>query len=606
MLRTRLFFGLLPLLLVLVGTGAYAIRVCRQLAGPLQRDLVADYRDALGCQDMRTSATLMSNALAFAEATDPIGAKRALDRHRESFTRELMAQSASSAGTPRAALVGALDGAFQDFSSRCDEVLSGGVAISLGEIQANETALYRVLNAIDTLTTSDYAASREAEARAEQLARTAVGVLTVFIAAAVAVSALASWLVASSLLKPIKALTASANALGEGNLDITVPEFSRDELGSLARSFNAMAARLRDYREATVARVLRTQRTMEATLTSAPDPLFVVSREGGVEIRNPAAEELSSLPEFSGGLPAAVAERLETVLATGEHYLPTDYGRVVTLRVGSEDRHYLPRILAIGDRLTEFKGAAVILQDVTKFRLLDDAKTNLVGTVSHELKTPLTGLRMAVYLLLEKTLGPLAPAQREMLESARDDADRLMRILDSLLDLGRLEAGASALDRARTPVGALLRTIADEARPLIAAAGQRLVVREEVGLGDVNADAGRLRHVFINLLSNASKYSDAGGTITLSAAAAPDAFVRFSVHDEGGAIPPEAIGRLFDRFYRVPGQSKPGAGIGLAIAREIVVAHGGSITCSSSPGSGTEFQFLVPAVCRRVICGGRA
>jgi NtrC-family two-component system sensor histidine kinase KinB len=601
MLRTRLFFGLLPLLLVLVGTGAYAIHICRQLAGPLQHDLVADYRAAQGCQDMRTSATLMSNALAFAEATDPIGAKRTLDLRREDFTRELMEQSASSAGTPRAALVEELDAAFQDFSSRCDRMLSGGVAISLGgmqaneEIQANETALYRVLNAIDKLTASDYAASRAAEARAEQLARTAVGVLIVVIGFALAVSALASWSVAASLLKPIKALTASANALGEGNLDVTVPELSRDELGSMARSFNAMAARLRQYREATVARVMRTQRTMEATLTSAPDPLFVVSRAGEVEVRNPAAEELSKLPEFSGGLPPVLAERLEAVLATDEHYLPTDYSRVVTFRVGREDRHYLPRILAIGDKLTEFKGAAVILQDVTKFRLLDDAKTNLVGTVSHELKTPLTGLRMAVYLLLEKTLGPLAPAQREMLESARDDADRLLRILDSLLDLTRLEAGASALDRARIPVGPLLRAIADEARPFVAAAGQKLVIREVPGLGDVSADAGRLRHVFINLLSNASKYSEAGGTITLSAASAPLGFVRFAVHDEGGAIPPEAVGRLFDRFYRVPGQSKPGAGIGLAIAREIVVAHGGSITCSSSPGSGTEFQFLVPA-----------
>jgi signal transduction histidine kinase len=536
----------------------------------------------------------MSNALAFAEATDPIGARRALDLRREDFTRELMAQSASSAGTPRAVLVGELDGAFQDYSSRCDRVLAGGVGISLGEIQANEAALYRVLNAIDKLTANDYAASRAAEARAELLARTAVRVLTVFIAAAVAVSALASWLVAASLLKPIKSLTASANALGEGDLNIKVPEFSRDELGSLARSFNTMAARLREYREATVARVLRTQRTMEATLTSAPDPLFVVSIAGEVEVRNPAAQELSKLQEFSGGLPAALAERLETVFVTGEHYLPTDYGRVVTFRIGREDRHYLPRILAIGDKLTEFRGAAVILQDVTKFRLLDDAKTNLVGTVSHELKTPLTGLRMAVYLLLEKTLGPLEPAQREMLESARDDADRLMRILDSLLDLARLEAGASALDRARTPVGALLREIADEARPLIAAAGQRLVLHEEKGLGDVNADAGRLRHVFINLLSNASKYSGEGGTITLSAAAAPLGFIRFAVRDEGKGIPAEAIGRVFDRFYRVPGQSKPGAGIGLAIAREIVVAHGGTISCSSSPEGGTEFHFLVP------------
>jgi signal transduction histidine kinase len=594
MLRTRLLFGLLPLLLVLVATGAYAIRVCHQLAGPLQRDLVADYRAALGCQDMRTSATLMSNTLALASTEDPVRARRAFDEHRAAFTRELMVQSESSAGTPREQFVEELDGAFQDFSGRCEAVLAGNANATLDGLRENEAALFRVLKSIDRLTANDYAASRDTEKRAEQLASTAVGVLSFTIGGAVALSALLAWLTASSLLTPIKALTASATALGEGDLDTAVPEFSQDELGVLARSFNTMAAKLRAYREATVARVLRTQRTMEATLTSAPDPLFVVSAEGTPEVRNPAAEELSKLPEFSGGLPEALAEPLASVLATGEHYLPTDYGRVVTFRVGREDRHYLPRILSIGDKLTEFKGAAVILQDVTKFRLLDDAKTNFVGTVSHELKTPLTGLRMAVYLLLEKTLGPLEPAQREMLESARDDADRLLKILDSLLDLTRLEAGASELERRKIAVHALLRPIADEARGFITAAGQRLIVQEEPGLGEVNVDPDRLRHVFINLLSNASKYSAGGGTITLGAASAPLGFVRFSVRDEGDGIPPEAIARLFDRFYRVPGQSKPGAGIGLAIAREIVVAHGGTILCSSSPELGTEFQFLVP------------
>jgi NtrC-family two-component system sensor histidine kinase KinB len=592
MLRTRLLSGLLPLLLVLVATGAYAIHVCRELAGPLQSDLVADYQAALGCQDMRTTATLMSTSASIA---DPLAARRSLDGRRAAFTRELLAQSGKSAGKPREQLVDELDAAFQDFSARCERMLSGGGTPSLEESRANEDSLYRVLNTLDRLSADDYAASKETGIRAEDLVSTAVRVLSVAIGAAVALSLVIAWLVATSLLRPIKLLTVSAIALGEGNLDTKVPELSSDELGSLGRSFNTMAARLRVYRDASLDRVLRTQRTMEATLTSAPDPLFVVSRDGSLEVRNPAAEVLSRLPEFAGGLPAALADPLESVLATDEHYLPTDYGKVVTFRVGREDRHYLPRILAIGDKLTEFKGAAVILQDVTKFRLLDDAKTNLVGTVSHELKTPLTGLRMAVYLLLEKTLGPLEPAQREMLESARDDADRLLRILDSLLDLTRLEAGASALELRPIGVKELLRGIADEARSFISAADQKLIVREEPGLGDVNVDASRLRHVFINLLSNASKYSPAGGTITLGAAPAPLGFVRFSVLDEGGGIPPDALPRLFDRFYRVPGQSKPGAGIGLAIAREIVVAHGGSIACSSTPGAGTEFHFMVRA-----------
>jgi NtrC-family two-component system sensor histidine kinase KinB len=592
MLRTRLFFGLLPLLLVLVGTGAYAIRVCHELAGPLQKDLVDTYTLSIGCQNLRSAATLMANALNGSD--DPIGARREYEVRRGAFVRELMAQSASSAGKPRQRLVEVLDTAFTDFSARCEAVLSGGASASLEAFRDNEDALNRLLGAIDRLVDNDRSASRETQRRAEQLGNTAVKILSVAIGAAIGLSAILAWSLAASLLRPIKTLTSSAVALGEGKLDTQVPVFSRDELGSLALSFNTMASRLREYREATLARVMRTQRTMEATLTSAPDPLFVISREGAFEVRNPAAEELAMLPEFTGGLPPALAEPLARVFETDEHYLPTDYARVVTYRVGGEDRHYLPRMLAIGDRLTGFNGAAVILQDVTKFRLLDDAKSNLVGTVSHELKTPLTGLRMAVYLLLEKTLGPLSPAQREMLESARDDADRLLRILDSLLDLTRLEAGASALDRQRVPVEDLLRVNADEARFFISAAGQRLVVDLPPGTGEVNVDANRLRHVFINLLSNASKYSPAGGTITLAAVPTEEGFVRFSVLDEGEGIPPEAMPHLFDRFYRVPGQSKQGAGIGLAIAREIVVAHGGSIGCSNRLEGGAEFHFLVP------------
>jgi NtrC-family two-component system sensor histidine kinase KinB len=594
MLRTRLFFGLLPLLMVIVGTGAYSIRVCHQLAGPLQRDLITDYQAALACQSMRTTATLMSNALAFESPADPIRAKKELGDQRAAFTRELMSQSASSAGKPRAHLVSDLDAAFQDYSSLCERTLASGGAGSLEDLRASESALYRVFEKLDRLTENDTAESRRTELRAENLATTAVGVLSVTIGAAVALSVALAWFLAASLLTPIKALTSSATALGEGNLDTEVPELSRDELGSLGRSFNTMAARLRAYRDATMARVMRTQRTMEATLTSAPDPLFVVSKEGVVEIRNPAAEQLSALPEFLGGLPPSLAGPLAAVLRTDEHYLPTDYSRVVTFRLGRDERHYLPRILAIGDKLTEFKGAAVILQDVTKFRLLDDAKTNLVGTVSHELKTPLTSLRMAVYLLLEKTLGPLEPAQREMLETARDDADRLLRIMDSLLDLTRLEAGASALDRRPIAVETLLRDIADEARTFISAVDQKLDVQAGAGLGEINVDAGRLRHVFINLLSNASKYSLPGGIIMLSASSAPEGFVRFAVRNHGPVIPSEALPRLFDRFYQVPGHSKPGVGIGLTIALEIVVAHGGSIACSSDAENGTEFHFLIP------------
>ncbi|MEO6006287.1 MAG: ATP-binding protein [Opitutus sp.] len=597
MLRTRLYLGLLPLLLLLVGTGLYAIHVSRELAGSLQRDLVRNYRDIIACQQLRASARLMTSAVSLAERGDPFNAREEFESNRAAFTRELMAQSATSAGTPRAELVEHLDEAFTDLATQGADLLAAGGKGSLDRLQRNETALYRVLAEIENLNRSDFNAAQQTALRADQMVATTARVLYVAIFGAFVLSVLVAWRLAASLLKPIKALTASAVAVGEGDLDRAVPAKSRDELGQLGRAFNQMAAKLRSYREATQAKVLRTQRTMEATLTSAPDPVFVIARDGTHEVRNPAAESLVQSSEFSDGFPPALAEPMKQVLATGENYMPTDYARVVTLRVGREDRHYLPRILAIGDALTEFNGVAVVLQDVTKFRLLDDAKTNLVGTVSHELKTPLTGLRMAVYLLLEQQVGTLGPQQRELLEGARDDADRLLRILDDLLDLARLEAGVAALDLKEVAVGELLTEIANEARGFIRTAGQRLGVHCEAGLEGVKlkVDRMRLRHVFINFLTNAVKYSTNDGLIELSASNAPVGFVRFSVRDHGSGIPPESVAHVFDRFYRAPGQSKTGAGLGLAISREIVVAHGGTISCSSEVGKGTEFSFLLPS-----------
>jgi signal transduction histidine kinase len=402
------------------------------------------------------------------------------------------------------------------------------------------------------------------------------------------------WRFTGLLARPIEALTAAAVAVGEGDLEREVPVASPDELGQLGRAFNTMAVKLRAYRDATLAKVLRTQRTMEATLTSAPDPLFVVARDGTHEVRNPAAEALAHSPDFAAGFPPALAAPLQRVLATGDHYVPTDYRQVVTLTLRRETRHYLPRILAIGDKLTEFKGAAVILQDVTKFRLLDDAKTNLVGTVSHELKTPLTSLRMALYLLLEQNVGALAPAQRELIETARADAERLLRILDDLLDLARLEGGAAALTKTAVRVDELLAGLAREVQSHFVTGGQHLVVRSDPALREVAVDADRIRYVFLNLLTNAAKYATVGTTVTLYAEEAPLGFVRFGVRDEGPGIPAESAARVFERFYRVPGAPKHGAGLGLAIAREIVVAHGGTIACLSEPGKGSDFYFLLP------------
>lgn len=594
MLRTRLYLGLLPLLLLFITVSAVTTLLYRSLAQSLEHTLVVNYRAMISGYEMREAANFMAGALATAQRGDLVAARTLYAEQRARFQKHYLEQSLAAAGTRRTAFLVKLDTAFTELDELARGPLEHGGDATLAAMRDSELLRFRLVAVIEDLGKRDYAEFQAGAARAANLARTSINFLIAAMVGAILLSVFLSYRLARSLLGPIGVLKDSAAAFGEGRFDRDVPVATEDELGELARTFNTMAAKLRAYRDAMTEHVTRARRTMEATLTSTPDPLFVVGQDGRHEVRNPAAEAIAALPEFSGGLPAALAEPLKRVLETGDHYLPAGYDQVITVHVDGGERHYLPRILSIGDSLTGFGGAAVLLQDVTKFRLLDDVKSNLVSTVSHELRTPLTSLRMALYLLLEEGFGPLTAKQRDLLETARSESERLIRIINDLLDLSRLESGVSTLNRRPVAVVALLDDMALEMKAITEAAGQTIEVRIDAALTEVNVDTDRLRHVFINLLANASKYSGEGTTITLYAEPAPDGFIRFGVRDRGPGIPVESVPHIFDRFYRVPGQKVKGAGLGLAISREIVVAHGGSIACGSTPGEGSDFYFLLP------------
>jgi signal transduction histidine kinase len=593
MLRTRLYLGLLPLLLLFIGVGMAAMYICRDLGRSIEAKLEASYRVMIGCHEMREAAIAMTDAIHEAQNGKMLEARPVFEKQRGLFKRALMDQSFASAGTARTDALGTVSDAFDRMVGFGDRMFLRGAAVTQFDYYQAEQSLYATMRTLEELTQADYTELQHEAKRVADIARISINFVAGAMVGGILLSLILSYGLARSLLKPIRALTLSAATLGDGNLERDVPVTSKDELGELARTFNLMAAKLRTYRDATAAKVVRAQRTMEATLTSTPDPLFVVSRDGTPELRNPAAEEVAASVEFADGFPEWLMKPLHMVLSTGVHYVPTGYDHVVTVHIGRDERHYLPRILSIGDTLTGFGGAALLLQDVTKFRLLDDAKTNLVGTVSHELKTPLTSLRMAVYLLLEESFGKLTAQQKELLETARDDADRLLRILNDILDLSRIESGLASLNRRNVAVPALLEDMAKEMKAITEAAGQTIEVKIAEGVSSINVDPDRLRHVFINLLANASKYSPEGTVITLYAQPG-DGVVRFGVKDRGPGISEASQPYVFEKFYRVPGETRKGAGLGLTIAREIVVAHGGAIACSSRVGEGSDFYFVIP------------
>jgi signal transduction histidine kinase len=236
-------------------------------------------------------------------------------------------------------------------------------------------------------------------------------------------------------------------------------------------------------------------------------------------------------------------------------------------------------------------GVTLVLADVTNLRRLDEMKSGLLSVVSHELKTPLTSIRMAAHLLLEERVGPLTSKQTELLLAARDDADRLQKIIEDLLDMGRLESGRVELDLRSEPAERLVSDALTPLEPSFHDRGIELEMDVPVDTPPVLADPARIDHVFSNLLTNSLKFTAPGGRVRVSAQTEAE-FVRFVVADTGIGIPAEFLGRIFERFFRVPRENQPGgAGLGLAIAKEIVEAHGGHIAVQSQEGQGSRFSF---------------
>ncbi len=606
MLRTRLMSGLLCLLIILLAMGLYSINQCSELGKRIEK--ISRDNDQVGqnLQQMKRSAADMTGALLTLVTGDEQTSAKDFNKASHSFQQALDSEySRQAQSSDEKALMAQLSDSFKSYRARALALLQTPApfnaawhttAARLGQDSA------RILDLVDQLNLAHERAVSDGNKVSGDDINNTIRFLILLMIIAVASFLAAYFGLSRGLLNPLKALTASIKQVGEGNLDQNVPVLSKDELGVLAVSFNQMAAQLRQYQASTSVELLRLNMTIRATLASFPDPIFVLNSQGAVEFRNPAADQLAVKLLFSGvtRLPAKVDEKVEEVRASGNDYLPTLFKDAIKFNIDGQDRYFLPRVVMLRTDKRETFGVAVILENVTRMLLLDDVKSNLIATVSHELKTPLTSVRMALYLLLEKSVGDLNDKQMDLVATAREDADRLLKTLNDLLDLAKLEQGPTQLQMKLVSPPELVATAERATREIAHAAAITLKTEIAPGLPDVRIDPQRMAYVFINLITNAVKYSPRGAVIQLSAqpgqTRSSKPSVRFSVKDQGPGIAPEHQEHVFERFYRVPGTNAHGAGLGLSIAREIVVAHQGEIGVISRPGQGSEFFFVLPLV----------
>jgi NtrC-family two-component system sensor histidine kinase KinB len=396
--------------------------------------------------------------------------------------------------------------------------------------------------------------------------------------------------------QPIEALAKAADQIGQGDFEVTLPVSQALEMNLLTRRFGLMAEALRKHQATNVDELLAGQQRLQAVLDSIDDGLLIIDRQGHLEHINPVAQRQLSWNEsrLGRGLGEALQrpeldEQLRLVLRGAPlDRVPED----LSLEVDEELRLLAYSLTPVCHPDGQILGAVMVLHDVTEQRAFERVRSEFVLRASHELRTPVTGMHMAFGLLRERL--EFAPQTREadLLATVGEEMQRLTQLINDLLNFSRYQSGQQKLELMPCAVDDLLTRACERfAGP---AGDKQIELQLELAspLPHIQADAAQLDRVMDNLLDNAVRHTPVAGSIRLHARWHAERVI-ISVEDSGEGIAYSQQGRIFEPFVQV-GRKKGGAGLGLALCKEIVQLHGGRMGVYSRPGQGTQFYMALP------------
>jgi signal transduction histidine kinase len=601
-LRRKLLLAQAPLALAMVVLGVIALRSNAELASRSDDILKDNYRSVVAAQRMKESLERMDSGALFQLAGRGDEGLALFRGHRARFEEELRVQEANITES------GELDA-----TRRLRQLWTSYVKLyeSFAAAPTREAyfdALRPSFDAVKDAAGRVLDINQDAMVIKSDRARDAAGNLRQLLIAgfllALAVGVLITAAVTYRTLRPLASLGEAVRRIGEGDLEMRVRADGRDEVGRLAQDVNTMADRLNEYRRSSLGELLRAQLQMQAALDSIPDPILILREDGEVLNVNAATRSLLELdvgakPEdLWKFVPAVVRETVDRlnrhVLGGKGPYAPKGFEESFPVPLAGGERWFLPRAAPVYDDRRSVVATCVILQDVTRLRRFEELRNDVVATVAHEFRTPLTSLHMAIHLSLDPKQGTLSERQADLLHAAREDCARLQTLVDDLLHLSKIQTGKVEMDRAPLAARELLEAAARAHQVAAQEKSIRLVAEPTPRELRVLADAHRAPLVLANLIANAIRHTPEGGRVGVRAEAEGQA-VRFEVEDTGEGVPPEYQERIFEKFFQVPGAKVGGSGLGLTIAREIVLAHGGKIGLRSEPGRGSTFWFTLPA-----------
>tara|TARA_R110000868_G_scaffold21980_1_gene90710 strand:- start:211 stop:1926 length:1716 start_codon:yes stop_codon:yes gene_type:complete len=402
----------------------------------------------------------------------------------------------------------------------------------------------------------------------------------------------------NNIANPIKELTTSIQEIANKNYSERVHFLQHNEFGDLARSFNVMAEKLEEYNNSNLYSLSFEKKRLETLINKMHDPIIGLDTSNSILFVNDEALTIFGLKQGDvvgkNVADLAVNNDLIRMLITSE-----TNEKILPIKIFADDREsYFEKevvditITPTGEEKEIAIGNVIILRNVTFFKELDFAKTNFIATVSHELKTPISSIKFSLQLLEKEATGVINKEQKQLLDSIKEDSQRLLKLTGELLDISQLETGKINLKIEKTSPYLIVHNAVEAVKMQAENKQIEIVIDEEENLPFITADSEKTAWVLINFLTNAITYSNMESEIVVQISQS-DSQVVFQVIDTGKGIDSRYKYKVFDKFFQIPGSSKSGTGLGLAISKEFIEAQGGKIAVESELGLGSTFSIMM-------------
>ncbi len=390
--------------------------------------------------------------------------------------------------------------------------------------------------------------------------------------------------------RPITEITKAARRISDGNFDYKITSGGSDESGQLARAFNEMSLKIKNMIE----EINADRAELSTILENMTDGIIMTDRDGNVTLINTACMKILNIE-------GAVTTVKPLIEVFRDHQLSEilkqclNTGKQQTTQFESIALKKFIQAIAIPISSDGLNGALILLQDLTELRSLQTTRRELIGNISHEFRTPLAGIKAMTQTLQDGAIEEHDTA-KDFLSRIEGEVDSLTQMVSELTELSRIESGKVELKTEIVDINKLIEEVLAQLKPQ--ADRQKLALKCEFKSGQlpVKADRERIRQVIINLIHNAIKFSKQGQTIT-AASKKEGTYAVIEIRDEGIGISKDDLSHIFERFYKADkSRSGQGTGMGLAIAKHLVKAHGGAISATSEEGKGTTITFTLPLV----------